>query len=194
MQTTHSSADLLRRIGFLALLGFGIVFLSGPILAVLSVVGSLALTVLTFAAIGFVVWLPIRIVTAGKETAWRNIRDAGGHVASIARGLPGWVYRVASAPARAFFWLCAGAGRVVAFVVRKAWATARFATEIGLVTAIGAALGAGLGLVLSPSTDLETAVAMNALAGGVLAAGAGVAMHLASKGAARSSPVHVRVS
>jgi len=43
---------VIRKVGLLALIGFGVVLLSGPILALLSVALSFALVLLPFVAVG----------------------------------------------------------------------------------------------------------------------------------------------
>ena len=81
----------LRQILFLALLGVGVVFLSGPVIAVASVVLSLVLVfgllVLAFAVIGFLVWAPVYFLFAGRQAAGERIGAMGRTVGGTLRYL-----------------------------------------------------------------------------------------------------------
>jgi hypothetical protein len=65
VESKPSFLALLRKISALALFGFLAVVLAGPILSVLFVV-------LTFALIGFVLWLPVHALLRRKDANWRE--------------------------------------------------------------------------------------------------------------------------
>jgi hypothetical protein len=180
VQNLRQTATGVRHILLLALLGIGVVFLSGPIIAVagvvLSVVVGIALIVLTFAFIGFVVWAPLYVAVAGKEVAWqkvrgmaRLIRDTLGHLGHIG------VQSVAL-PAR-----------FVAGVFKRSLHVARvgggFLAEVGVMALTGAGLGAGLGVILATvqHQDYAQMVPLNAVAGAGIAALSGTVMALLSR-------------
>jgi hypothetical protein len=83
MHSGRGPGGFFRRIGFFALIGFAVLFLSAPIIALVSAVISLVLVVvsfvLPFALIGFLVWLPLRGFRNGAGAAWKDLR-AGSEV------------------------------------------------------------------------------------------------------------------
>jgi hypothetical protein len=172
----HSAAGL-RHILFLALLGFSVLVLSGPIIAVASIVLSLVLTasivVLTFALIGFVVWAPIYFVYAGREAASEKIGNMGRALGGTLRRLGHVGRRAVEVPA--YF-----VARVFRGGLHVTKVTGRFVAEVVMLGMGGAALGAIVGLVFSAMSGQSPAhnVPLNALAGGGIAAAAGVVMAL----------------
>ena len=70
MEHTTILLVLLRRLVFLALCGFVVVMVAGPVFAVLGIL-------IAFAAIGLLVWLPLRLLGFGKPIKWHRVRDAG---------------------------------------------------------------------------------------------------------------------
>jgi hypothetical protein len=177
VQSCHTAADVVRKTLLLAVLGVLAIFLSGPIIAVLSVVLSVGVVVLFFASVGLLVWGLFRLATVGPEAAWRGVRELAGHVARGLVQVAGFCGRVAAEGLRR---------AQVAW--RKAGAVARFAGEIGLVTACGVVIGAGVGAVTathSPGTGLP--VAANAVLGGLIASVVGVWMAVRGN---RTAPVH----
>jgi hypothetical protein len=78
MHSGRGPGCFFRRIGFFALIGFAVLFLSAPIIALVSAVISLVLVVvsfvLPFALIGFLVWLPLRGFRNGASAAWKDLR------------------------------------------------------------------------------------------------------------------------
>jgi hypothetical protein len=172
----HATTGL-RQILLLALLGFGVLFLSGPIIAVASVVLSLVLAaaaiVLTFALIGFVVWAPIYFVYAGHEAASEKIGNMGRAVGNTLRRLGHVGRRAVEIPA--YF-----VARVYRGGLHVTKVTGRFVGEVVMLGVGGAALGAVLGLVFSmmSSQSLGTNVTLNAVAGGGIAAAVGAVLAL----------------
>jgi hypothetical protein len=165
----------LRHILFLALLGFAALVLSGPIIAVASIVLSVVLTlgvvVLTFALIGFAVWAPLYIAYAGREAASEKMGSMGRALGATLRRLGYVGRRTVEIPAHF-------AVRVFRGGLHVTKVTGRFVAEVVMLAVVGAALGAILGLVFSTMSgqSLATNVPLNALAGGGIAAAAGAVM------------------
>jgi hypothetical protein len=161
----------------LALLGFAVLVLSGPIIAIASVVLSLVLTagviVLTFALIGFVVWAPLYVAYAGREAVSEKIGNLGHAVGSTLRRLGYVGRRAVEVPAYFVARLFRGGLHVTKV-------TGRFVAEVVMLAVVGAALGAILGLVFGTMSgqSLTTNVPLNALVGGGIAATAGAVMAL----------------
>src|SRR5258707_15204365 len=74
----------LRKVFWLAALGFGVLFLSGPVIAIVSVVLmvvlSIASTLLPLVIVGLIVWLPFRASLKGKQVAWSDVHHAAEQV------------------------------------------------------------------------------------------------------------------
>ena len=73
MNEIHNPADVLRKIGLLALIGLGSVIFAGPALAILSVLLSMGAVVAGFAFLGLLIWLPFRIMTGGTQAALSGV-------------------------------------------------------------------------------------------------------------------------
>ena len=71
MESLHSTADVLRKVALLTLVGFLVVLLIGPVLTLLGVI-------LPFALVGLLVWLPFRVFVQGKEINWSGLPEAAG--------------------------------------------------------------------------------------------------------------------
>jgi hypothetical protein len=170
----------LRHILFLAMLGIGVVFLAGPVIAVASIVLSLVLTVgvivIAFALVGFLVWAPFYVLYAGREAASEKIGNMGRAIGITLRRLVHIGGRAVTVPAHFMASLFRSG-------LRMTVATARFVGEVGMLGLVGAAIGAALGLALSGSgnQDPAQAVPLNALVGGGIASVAGVVMALLSR-------------
>jgi len=81
MQLWRCPGELIRRLGFLTLVCFAVLFLSAPVIAVVSVVISLVAAVLSivlpFALLGLLVWLPLRGFSKGAGVAWKDLHVSG---------------------------------------------------------------------------------------------------------------------
>lgn len=81
MVTAETLGRAVRGLFFLAAVGFLAVILVGPVIAVISVAVSLALSALAvllpFALVGLVLWVPYQILSRNPATAWANIRASG---------------------------------------------------------------------------------------------------------------------
>src|SRR5947208_10631200 len=83
MCNVQGLTGMLRKLCLFALFGFLAVTLAGPVIALLSVI-------LSFALIGFLLWLPLYALFAGREAGWRNClakcRAFGERVLRICHG------------------------------------------------------------------------------------------------------------
>jgi hypothetical protein len=172
-------------------MGFAALTLSGPILAILSVALSLGVVVLAFAALGFIIWLPFRILAVGHQVAMENMRDVGHGLGRAGRQM----VRVASFPARMLGRLVAGVFHLAIATVVKAFSAARFLSEVAVVAAAGALVGALVGVTNgTPGHDLDVVIATNAIAGGVIGALVGGVMTFRERRAVLAHPQHVAMS
>jgi hypothetical protein len=68
----------LRKFGFFALIGLAVIFLTGPVIAVVSVVLSFVVVAVSLllpaAVLGFLIWVPVRSLFTGSGAAWRDVR------------------------------------------------------------------------------------------------------------------------
>jgi hypothetical protein len=65
----HFFFAVIGKLAYLALLGFVVMMLVGPMLAVVSVLAS-------FALIGMIFWLPLRLLGCGRPVEWGRVRNA----------------------------------------------------------------------------------------------------------------------
>jgi hypothetical protein len=175
----------LRQIVLLALLGFAVVTLSGPLVAVASVVLSLALGILSFALVGFLIVALIRAAHRGQRAAWegacqvcQNLAGAGQRFLQILFSLVAYPFRIGARSIGALLRL----GWVVFW---KTLSGVRVLGEVTLMTLTGVLVGVLMGFLTgAPNRDLELTIFGNALAGGVIALVAGVVLLLREKRAA----------
>lgn len=176
MQEIHPPGGAFRKLAFLIIIGFAVVFLSGPIAAVLSVVLSFAAVLFVFGLIGFLVWLPFRMLLVGRQATFDHVRGmataAGRDFGHVGRRFG----TVAAFPIRVVTGILAAALAVTWFAGKTVFTTARFVTGMAFLAIFGAILGAICGVVLSGGQhqDVEAAVVMNAVVGAGLAVLSGV--------------------
>jgi hypothetical protein len=164
-----------RHVLFLALLGLAVVFLSGPVIALASIVLSVVLTlgvlVLVFALIGLLVWAPAYFLYAGREAA-------GERIGAMGRSLGQTVRRLLHVGTQAVVLPVRFAARLFRGGLYTAKVAGQFVGEVALVGLTGAAIGAALGLTLSAASNQSPAelVPINAAVGGGIASVVGVAL------------------
>src|SRR5260370_35851901 len=73
MENMESTWVAFRKIGWLALLGFGVIVLSGPILAVLSGLLSVGAVLLCFALGGFMAWSSFQLAIHGQSAGAKRL-------------------------------------------------------------------------------------------------------------------------
>jgi hypothetical protein len=162
VENLHTTAHVFRKMLFLAVMGFAVVVLFGPIVAVLSVV-------LSFALIGFLVWLPFQVLVLGRTVDWRAVGQraqmVGQEAGQAARKSLGWL----AAPVRLLSWVVGGFLAAIWFTIRTVLA----ATGLLLQAIITAATGAAIGclwtmLTLGHGQELVPATLGNALVGAAI--------------------------
>ena len=167
---------LLRKIGFFALVGFAVIFLTGPVVAVLSFIISASLFVffflLPFAVLGLMVWLPIRLVfgkaQAARRDLWRTGQFVGraaiavpartcGHLCSRARGAGERMRQLTSFIGTIFVETVSGA-----LVGALLGSIAGFQTQAWhIAVPAGAVIGTGLGVIVGASRIRRPAEALS---------------------------------
>ena len=154
---------LFRKIVFFALLGFGLIFLSGPVIALFSFILSAALVfffvLLPFMLLGLIVWLPLRALFGSRGHARRDLVETGKLVGKAAFVMPmrtcGHVY----ARAR-----CARAR-----MRERAHTVTSFLGSILLEMISGALVGALLGAIIGLQMDaLQFSIPIGAFIGSSL--------------------------
>jgi hypothetical protein len=165
----------LRHLVFLAIFGLAVVFLSGPVIALASIVLSIVLTLgsllLVFAAIGFVVWAPAYFLYAGREAAGERIRGMG-------RSIGGTLHHLAHIGKQAVVLPARFTARLFRGGMYTAKVTGQFVGEVLIVGLTGTAIGAALGLTIAAMNSQNPAetIPFNAAVGGGIASVVGVAL------------------
>jgi hypothetical protein len=126
METVPSTPLVLRKVALMTLIGFMVIVLSGPIIAV-------AAALLPFALIGFVFYLLLQALILGP-------RVAGKIVGETFRGL---FHVFVLGPAR----LLAKVGHGAGFLLHLGWSFVAFLLAILLPTVLGGVVGGALGVV-----------------------------------------------
>ena len=127
MESLHSTADIVRKVGLLTLLGFLIVFLIGPALTLLGVL-------LPFALVGFLVWLPFRLFVQKRDVNWSGIPRKAGQTIRTVLTLP---IRVGAFILSAFTGLLRLVGGVIGYALRIILPAVAGAFLFALLGAIG---------------------------------------------------------
>jgi hypothetical protein len=154
---------VLRKLTFLSVLGFLAMVLLGPVLAILGVM-------LSFAVLGLVVWVPIRVLMFGRPLEWDRWGQTG-------KKYCGAVFRGCNRISSQFH---SGGG----VVLEKASAAGRFLGTILRETACGALVGAMLGLLQGAQGSFQPrTVGLGVLIG----AGVGAFVALTSRTAVRET-------
>jgi hypothetical protein len=83
MRFARGPGCFIRKVFWLAALGFGVLFLSGPVVGIVSLVLGLFLGIASllfpFVIIGLIVWLPIRALAKGKNPpTWSDVQERAG--------------------------------------------------------------------------------------------------------------------
>jgi hypothetical protein len=186
MHNLQATGGVIRQVGFFALLGVAVVFLAGPVIAAVSVLFSMAMVVVSFALVGFVVWFPIQLVTRGPEAACATVRDAAQSIGKFLGRTGKAAIQALTLPAHFIGQIVSGAVRLGRRLGHFGLSAAKTLIEIGLITGTGVLVGAAVGTFISAqSHDVETTIAANALLGGGIGLLAGGAMAVLEKRKAR---------
>ncbi len=149
----------LNKFGYLALLGFAAIMLTGPVIALMALAFSIVVgffsVLLPFAVMGLILWLPIRAVTDSPSEAWREASEA---VQKVWRN-------VLEPP---YLWF----RRFFAWIKTSSNSTRTFSMQIGgilLETICGAAVGAMIGVAAEMGKEtIETDAALCAAVGAAI--------------------------
>ena len=84
MRYARGPGCFIRKVFWLAALGFGVLFLSGPVIgivcSILAVVLAIASVLFPFVILGLIVGLPLRAILRGKQVAWSDVHQGAGKV------------------------------------------------------------------------------------------------------------------
>jgi hypothetical protein len=172
----HNPADVLRKIGLLALIGLGSVIFAGPALAILSVLLSMGAVVAGFAFLGLLIWLPFRIMTGGTQAALSGVEEFGHDFGHLLRRVVRTTWSLISFPFRLAGAALVGTLLVAGRVLHITGSTVAILSGIGLAAVTGATAGAIVGLTMASPGELDTALPLNALAGAAIGAGSSIFM------------------
>lgn len=158
----------LKGLLLLALMGFALIFLSGPVLALFSVLFTIFVVVfsllLPFLVIGLLVWLPIRFLFRGRQEAVRGFYRAG----------QGWC-RASVVPLQSGVHVCRRAYEAGRSAGRKGHDLGRLLGGVIVEAVCGALVGVLMGAIASTQyRPAETPLALGALIGGSLGMVVGV--------------------
>jgi hypothetical protein len=189
MENLESTWVVFRKIGWLALLGFGVIVLSGPILAVLSVLLSVGAVIFCFALVGFIVWSFFQFAIHGQEAASERVqamsRNATQAMGRFARACA----RIMAFPFRAIVRVGDGLLGLVWLMTLRFWLMARFLGKTSVLTMTGALVGVAVGVMVGAAhQNMDVAVPLNAVIGGAVGTLVGAALILLEK----KSPAPVR--
>src|SRR5262245_59090653 len=134
MENLESTWVVFRKIGWLALLGFGVIVLSGPILAVLSVLLSAGAVSFCFALVGFIVWSLFQFAIHGQEAASERIQAMSRHATQAMGRFCQTCARVVAFPFKAIVRVGDALLAVVWFIMLRSWLTARFLGKTSVLT------------------------------------------------------------
>jgi hypothetical protein len=182
MENMESTWVAFRKIGWLALLGFGVIVLSGPILAVLSVLLSVGAVVLCFALVGFMVWSIFQFAIHGQEAASRSIQAMSRNATHAIGRFGQTCARIMAFPFKAIVWAGDALLAAIWFVILRFWLMTRFLAKTSVLTMTGVLVGAAAGVLAGMShQNMEVTVPINALVGGVVGTLVGGALILLEK-------------
>ena len=191
MENLDSTWVVFRKIGWLALLGFGIVVLSGPILAVLSVLLSVGAVIFCFALVGFMVWSIFQFAIHGQEAASERIQAMSRHATQALARFGQACAGVIAFPFKLIVRIGDGLLAVVWFMTLRTWLMARFLGKTSVLTLTGVLVGLAAGVLAGVAhQNMDVTVPINAAIGGAVGTLVGVALILMERKS--SGPVRFR--
>jgi hypothetical protein len=168
MRFARGGGCFVRKVFCLAAIGFGVIVLSGPVIAIVSVflgiVLSIASVLFPFVLIGLVVGLPLRAIFGDKKTNWSDVQKRAGVVWRGSFVLP---VRTANGVCRGAVTRFYGAGERIRSGAQSLGA---FFIEV----LCGAAVGTLFGLIASLEHPREDYLIYAGSAGAVLGIGVGL--------------------
>ena len=176
MRFARGPGCFIRKVFWLAALGFGVLFLSGPVIGIvclmLGAFLSIASILFPFVVIGLIVGLPIRALAGGKNANWSDVQKRAGSVWRGAFVIP---VRTANGICRGAVTRFDGAGDRIRTGAQSLGA---FFVEVFC----GAAVGTLFGLMASFDHPQEHFLVYAGSAGAVLGIGVGLSRFRAWRG------------
>lgn len=168
MRHLRSPDGFFRKVFWLAALGFGVLFLSGPVIGIvcgiLAVVLAVASTLFPFVIVGLIVWLPCRALFKGKPPSWSDVHVNAGKVWKASFVMP---VHTATDVCRGAVTRFHGAGDRI-----KSGAQSLGAFFVEVIS--GAAVGALFGLIASLEHPRKEYILYAGSAGAVMGIGVGL--------------------
>jgi hypothetical protein len=168
MRHVGNPGCFLRKVFWFAALGFGVLFLSGPVIgivcAILALVLGIASTLFPFVIIGLLVWLPFRALFKGKQPTWADLHENAGMVWKASFVMP---VNAAAEVCRGAVTRFRGAGDRI-----KSGAQSLGAFFVEVIS--GAAVGALFGLIASLEHPRKEYLLYAGSAGAVMGIGVGL--------------------
>jgi len=147
---SQESFDGIRKLTILAVIGFVVVIFAGPLVAIASVVFSIALALLVFAFLGLLVVGGLQILLGRQLIDWQNfhaVKNATGKTCHHFRQALVWLWTLPLAIAEI---TGEAARRATGFLWNAARATVKMAVEITLMTLTGGVVGWGWERIAGP--------------------------------------------
>jgi hypothetical protein len=182
MENLESTWVVFRKIGWLALLGLGVIILSGPILAVLSVLLSVGAVVFCFALIGFIVWSIFQFAIHGQEAASERIQAMSRHATQALGRFAHACARIIAFPFKVIVRVGDALLAALWFMILRFFLAVRFLGKTSVLTVTGVLVGAVIGVWFGMANqNLDVTVPVNAAIGGVVGTLVGAALILTEK-------------
>jgi hypothetical protein len=173
MRNSHCPSHILGKLFYFALIGFIVLLLAGPVIALLSVALSMALAILSFAiavlaillpfaVLGFLIWAPLQAAFSDKPVEWRKLGRMCKGILDLVLSMPRRAWSIMTYSSRTAHDKLSGLSGNVGIVL--------FETFCGAV--VGFMLGVMVGKMSAPPHD--EMIGPGALIGAVLGALVGV--------------------
>ena len=176
MNDHHNPAEVLRKIGLLALIGLASVIFAGPALAILSVLLSMGAVIAGFAFLGLLIWLPFRILTGGTQAALTGVEEFGHDFGHLLRRVVRNAWSLIAFPFRLTGAALVGTLLVAGRVLHITGSTVAILSGISVAAVTGAVAGAIVAISTASPGELDTTLPLNALAGAAIGAGSSIVM------------------
>jgi hypothetical protein len=186
MNNPLTLAVALKRLGLFALLGFAVIVLAGPIVGILSALLSIAAVLAAFGIVGYAVWTIYQTALKGPEAAFAELRAVREEGRNLINRNGGSLKSLVTKPLHAVWGLVGGLVLICAFLLKSAWTSFWFVTEVAIVAVVGVMVGGAFGWGMAHPPDIQASAVSHAALGGVLAAIVGVILSLRERLANRT--------
>ena len=170
MRSHHCPSHILGRLFYFALIGFIVLLLAGPVIAILSVALSMALAILSFAiavlgillpfaVLGFLIWAPLQAAFSDKPVEWRKLGRMCKGIFDLALSIPRRAWSIMAHSGRTAHDKLSGLSGNVGIVLFETFCGALVGLMLGILAAnmwpqqnfgemVGPLLGALIGAIL----------------------------------------------